>query len=93
MSSGHFSQGRAMSLTFIVRSVNAWFARVVYERDAWDDRLRSTAQRSDFRFGIILHMARAMVWVTRRILWLLMNVGHCRQLFHDAADGIRCGPI
>ena len=87
---GHFSQGAAMSLTFIVRSVNAWFARVVYERDTWDDRLRSSAQRSDFRFGIILHLARAMVWVTRRILWLLMNVGHgvscfmMRQMEFDA---------
>ncbi len=78
---GHFSQGAAMRLTFIVRSVNAWFARVVYERDAWDNRLRSSAQRSDFRFGIILHLARAMVWVTRRILWLLMNVGHAVSCF------------
>jgi len=78
---GHFSQGAAMSLTFIVRSVNAWFARVVYERDAWDDRLRSSAKRSDFRFGIILHLARGMVWVTRRILWLLMNVGHAVSCF------------
>jgi Zn-dependent protease with chaperone function len=78
---GHFSQGAAMRLTFIVRSVNAWFARVVYERDAWDERLRSSAQRSDFRFGIILHLARAMVWGTRRILWLLMNVGHAVSCF------------
>ncbi len=78
---GHFSQGAAMSLTFIVRSVNAWFARVVYERDAWDNRLRNSAQRSDFRFGIILQLARAMVWVTRRILWLLMNVGHAVSCF------------
>src|SRR5262245_16959750 len=78
---GHFSQGAAMRLTFIVRSVNAWFARVVYERDAWDDRLRSSAERSDFRVGIILHLARAMVWVTRRILWLLMNVGHAVSCF------------
>jgi Zn-dependent protease with chaperone function len=78
---GHFSQGAAMRLTFIVRSVNVWFARVVYERDAWDERLRRSAERSDFRFGIILHLARAMVWVTRRILWLLMNVGHAVSCF------------
>jgi len=87
---GHFSQGAAMGLTFIVRSVNAWFARVVYERDAWDDRLRSSAEGNDFRIGIILHLARAMVWVTRRILWLLMVVGHgvscfmMRQMEFDA---------
>jgi Zn-dependent protease with chaperone function len=87
---GHFSQGAGMSLTFIVRNVNAWFARVVYERDAWDDWLRRSAERSDFRLGIMLHLSRAMVWVTRRILWLLMNVGHgvscfmMRQMEFDA---------
>ena len=90
---GHFSQGAAMSLTFIVRSVNAWFARVVYERDAWDDRLRSSAQRSDFRFGIISApgardgLGDASDSLAAHECW------PCRQLFHDAADGIRCGPI
>lgn len=28
---GHFSQGAGMRLTYIVRSINAWFLRVVYE--------------------------------------------------------------
>src|SRR5215475_2437364 len=78
---GHFSQGAAMRLTFIVRSVNAWFARVVYERDAWDDRLQSAAACSDFRIRIILHMARGTVWLSRRILWLLMNLGHLISCF------------
>lgn len=78
---GHFAQGGAMRLTFIVRSVNNWFARVVYERDAWDDRLRSAAARNDFRIGIILHLARGMVWLTRWILWVLMNVGHVVSCF------------
>jgi Zn-dependent protease with chaperone function len=87
---GHFSQGAAMSLNFIVRSVNGWFARVVYERDAWDKRLWSSARRSDFRIGILLHLARGAVWLARRILWLLMNVGHgvscfmSRQMEFDA---------
>jgi Zn-dependent protease with chaperone function len=78
---GHFTQGAAMRLTFIVRSVNSWFARVVYERDAWDERLRSAAARSDFRIRIILHMARGAVWLSRRILWLLMNLGHLISCF------------
>ena len=87
---GHFSQGAAMSLNFIVRSVNGWFARVVYERDAWDKRLSSSARRSDFRIGIMLHLARGAVWLARRILWILMNVGHgvscfmSRQMEFDA---------
>ena len=36
---GHFAQGGGMRLTAIVRGVNAWFARVVFERDEWDLRL------------------------------------------------------
>jgi len=78
---GHFTQGAAMQLTFIVRSVNSWFARVVYERDAWDERLQSAAARSDFRIRIILHVARGAVWLSRRILWLLMNLGHLISCF------------
>lgn len=33
---GHFTQGTAMRLTYLVGQVNLWFARVVYQRDAWD---------------------------------------------------------
>ena len=87
---GHFAQGAGMRLTFIVRSVNNWFARVVYERDAWDERLRETANRIDFRIGVMLQLARGMIWLTRRILWALMMVGHgissfmLRQMEFDA---------
>ncbi|HSH39883.1 MAG TPA: M48 family metalloprotease [Chthoniobacterales bacterium] len=73
---GHFAQGAGMRLTFVVRTVNAWFARLVYERDAWDDRLRNAAGRADFRIAIILQLARGMIWLTRRILWALMTIGH-----------------
>ena len=30
---GHFSQGAGMRLTYVIRRVNGWFFRVVYERD------------------------------------------------------------
>lgn len=36
---GHFAQGGGMRLTYIIRSVNHWFTRVVYERDERDMRL------------------------------------------------------
>jgi hypothetical protein len=42
---GHFAQGTGMRLTFIVRSINHWFARVVYERDAWDEWLDANVAR------------------------------------------------
>jgi Zn-dependent protease with chaperone function len=87
---GHFAQGAGMRLTFVVRSINAWFSRVVYERDAWDDRLRSAAGRADFRIALILQLARGMIWLTRRVLWGLMMIGHgiscfmLRQMEFDA---------
>jgi Zn-dependent protease with chaperone function len=36
---GHFSQGAGMRLSYLIRSISMWFTRVVYERDAWDERL------------------------------------------------------
>jgi hypothetical protein len=33
---GHFAQGAGMKLTYIIRAISGWFARVVYERDEWD---------------------------------------------------------
>src|SRR5262249_20238258 len=36
---GHFSQGAGMRLSYLIRWINMWFARVVYERDSWDQAL------------------------------------------------------
>jgi Zn-dependent protease with chaperone function len=30
---GHFSQGFGMRATYLIRSVNFWFTKVVYHRD------------------------------------------------------------
>lgn len=87
---GHFAQGAGMRLTYVIRKINFWFARVVYERDAWDVRLDHWAHEADLRIGIVLHAARGCVWLTRRILWALMHVGHAiscfmlRQMEYDA---------
>jgi Zn-dependent protease with chaperone function len=92
---GHFAQGAGMRLTYIIRQVNGWFARVVYERDEWDIKLAKTARSIDVRIGIVLHMARGAVWVTRKILWVLMHIGHAiscfmlRQMEFDA-DSYEC---
>src|SRR6185295_14581246 len=58
---GHFAQGAGMRLTYIVRKVSFWFARVVYERDAWDVDLEKLARGADIRIGIVLHAARGCV--------------------------------
>lgn len=87
---GHFSQGAGMRLTYIIRTVSHWFARVVYERDAWDDRLVEWSSGGDGRIMIIVGTARGAVWLTRRVLWLLMMAGHAiscfalRQMEYDA---------
>lgn len=87
---GHFSQGAGMRLTYIIRSINFWFMRAVYERDSWDDWLAGAAGEVDLRFGWVLYLAMGCVWVTRKILWLLMYAGHLvagfmlRQMEFDA---------
>lgn len=87
---GHFAQGGGMRLTGIVRGVNAWFARVVYERDEWDVKLQRWSKEIDWRLGIVLGMARAAVWVSRKLLNGLMLGGHAiscfmmRQMEYDA---------
>ena len=87
---GHFAQGAGMRLTYVIRNINFWFARVVYERDAWDVRLDESARGADWRIAIVLHAARGCVWLTRRILWALMHAGNAiscfllRQMEYDA---------
>jgi Zn-dependent protease with chaperone function len=87
---GHFAQGAGMRLTYVIRRINLWFARVVYERDRWDVQLDKTAKTADFRVAIVLQAARGCVWLTRRILWALMHAGHAiscfmmRQMEYDA---------
>jgi len=78
---GHFAQGGGMRLTYVIRSVNGWFARVVYERDVWDVRLAHWSKSIDLRAGIILYVARFFVWLTRKVLWALMMAGHAVSCF------------
>ena len=87
---GHFSQGSAMRLSYLIRRINYWFARVVYERDEWDDWLADTASEVDMRFGWILFLSQGLVVISRGVLWTLMIVGHTisgfllRQMEYDA---------
>jgi Zn-dependent protease with chaperone function len=87
---GHFAQGAGMRLTYIIRTINAWFSRIVYERDAWDEYLTDTARTIDLRIGVILHLSRLMIWLTRKLLWVFMMAGHgiscfmLRQMEFDA---------
>ena len=78
---GHFAQGGGMRLTALVRGINSWFGRVVYERDRWDDELERRLREGDSRLAIILLMARVSIWASRRVLAGLMVVGHAISCF------------
>ena len=87
---GHFRQGAGMRMTYIIRSISRWFAYVVYQRDEWDIRLVRATRGIDVRIGIILHVTRLCIWLSRRVLWVLMYVGYIisgfmlRQMEFDA---------
>jgi len=87
---GHFSQGLGMRASFVIRSINHWFARVVYERDEWDAWLIATSEEVDVRIGFIFYFARMAVFISRMILWCFMITSHAvscwlgRQMEFDA---------
>jgi len=78
---GHFAQGSGMRLSHLVRSVNAWFARVVYERDELDLWLTKASTESGGWASVVLMLARLFVWLTRGVLWALMLAGHAVSTF------------
>ena len=87
---GHFRQSTAMRLNYLTYSVNNWFARVVYTRDGWDQALMDGVNSGVgyvMAFCLLMQLA---VWLTRRVLWVLMTLSHCvscfmsRQMEYDA---------
>jgi Zn-dependent protease with chaperone function len=92
---GHFTQGSGMRLTYIIRRMNFWFARVVYRRDHWDVGLRNAARADHGLVAVIAWITILIVWLTRRVLWALMLIGHgvsafmLRQMEYNA-DHCQC---
>jgi LSD1 subclass zinc finger protein len=86
---GHFAQGAGMRFSYVVRSINHWFMRVVYEHDGWDEALARGCGESG-RLAPILFLALLCIWLSRRVLWVLMLLGHglscflTRQMEYDA---------
>jgi Zn-dependent protease with chaperone function len=88
---GHFSQGTGMRFTYVIRSINYWFMRVVYERDVLDEKLAKWShEANDVYITFPLLVARFCVWLSRRVLWVFMMLGHAisgflsRQMELDA---------
>jgi len=88
---GHFTQGFGMRLSYIIRHINGWFVRVVYERDAWDVWLEEWGMEAqDAGVLLIVNCARLGVGCSRLLLKLLMLLAHAvscfllRQMEYDA---------
>jgi Zn-dependent protease with chaperone function len=79
---GHFTQRTAMRLGWIIGRINGWFARVVYERDSWDEQL-AHAQRTAGHpvVMVIVAVIRGLVALTRFILKVLMHIAHAMSCF------------
>jgi len=88
---GHFAQGSAMRLSYLIRTINAWFARLVFERDKWDRMLVTQSRRGGhYAIRLVCSACRIAIWLTRWILWCLMWTGNVissfmlRQMEYDA---------
>jgi Zn-dependent protease with chaperone function len=79
---GHFRQRSAMRFYGVIGAVNHWFARVVYERDRWDEDLDSLSSDPDAGwFRVLAGASKALIWTSRRILTGLMLAGHFVSAF------------
>jgi Zn-dependent protease with chaperone function len=86
---GHFAQGAGMRLSYLIRTISLWLTHAVYQRDKWDEWLVNSCQ-GDLQFTWVVYVTRGLVWLTRRVLWVLMYAGHLvssyllRQMEFDA---------
>jgi len=87
---GHFAQGSGMRLCYVIRTINYWFSRQVYEKDSWDAAIARIGDSEYLLLKLTAALAQAGVWVTRKILWVFMYTGCVvssflsRQMEYDA---------
>jgi Zn-dependent protease with chaperone function len=95
----HFRQGMARFLGYIIETVNGWFLRVVYERDAWDLYLKDMSEAGPFLGQVVFKGARVCLWLTRAVLKVFAHAAHAvssglsRQQEFDAdrCEALGCG--
>lgn len=78
---GHFTQGAGMRLGYLIRRTNHWFARVVFQRDQWDQRLRDWSKQGEIYTIIPALLARMVVFIVRKLLYCLMWIGYAISSF------------
>jgi Zn-dependent protease with chaperone function len=77
---GHFSQGAGMRFSYVIRAINHWLVRVVYERDEWDEGLVRYSEEES-RLAPIFWLALLGIFISRVILWVFMALGHVISCF------------
>lgn len=93
---GHFAQQNGMQANYMIGSINSWFSRCVYMRDAWDERLDEWYEKYDDQRGWFIMVAKLGVWLGRKILGLFLILSAVvsrnlsRQMEFDA-DRYECG--
>jgi Zn-dependent protease with chaperone function len=73
---GHFSQRAGMRSYFLIQTIQNWFARVVYQRDRWDEWLSRRREHGDWRMRGVALLAGVVVAGSRKYLALLMKAGN-----------------
>jgi hypothetical protein len=80
---GHFNQKQAMLWSHLIRQLNHFFARIVFQRDWLDERLaRLRRNRGDAKHLVYL-LAVALIEPARGVLWLMLTLGQlltCRVM-------------
>ncbi len=93
---GHFAQSAGMRLTFLIRSMNLWLARIAYQPNDLERQLTSSGLRRHVYGQIILISARIGIWTTRLVLHGIVLLGHiisCLSLRQMEFDADRYGAI
>jgi hypothetical protein len=71
-----------MRLSYVIGCINAWFARLVYEPDAWDVWLEDWAtDERDPHVVFVVACARSGVWFSRLVLKPFLFAGHAVSCF------------
>lgn len=87
---GHFAQGAGMRLSFLIRILNDWIARIAFQSDAIEQEIASRVGRGGLYGASIALALGVSLWITRRLLHAVLLLSHAiscyamRQMEHDA---------
>lgn len=87
---GHFSQGAAMRMTYIIYTVLYWLHVAVHNRDRLDEKLEKWGQSEQTIILVTIQASRLFIWLTRKLLSYMLKLGDfinysmSRQMEFDA---------